>query len=376
MVSVEPSIRRALGPYEALAAETCPHGFLALEKSAARPRQLSGSRRPYLLLVVGSSALAALLLVAFCFWTNLDLTTTARSLMRLHPVDFLEILLLMGINSFLAGEKWRLVTARLGGGDGGAPPRQLCFALSAIGTALGQFLPAQIGTALARSVGTRAFGGAVLRDGVGATIFEQLFDCFVAALLGCASLLVIVMAADAAAWALWSLVAIIAGFACCVFAGRAVASSSGRLASLAARIPAGRLRKLLAFIPEPRLIASELTLRLFMLSLLRFVVLVLIGATVANALSLDLPLWHLAAAFPFAVLAIALALTPAALGVGEFTFSSALVALGTPLQVAGQWVIATRILVVVTAALLGLAGMAIVALCHRARMVHGARQAR
>jgi hypothetical protein len=46
------------------------------------------------------------------------------------------------------------------------------------------------------------------------------------------------------------------------------------------------------------------------------------------------------------------------------------------LQVAGQWVIATRILVVVTAALLGLAGMAIVVLCHRFRMVHGARQAR
>src|SRR5215216_1011477 len=149
MVSVEPSIRRALVPYEALAAETCPRGFVDLERSAAPLVQRSGSRRPYLVLVVGSSALAALLLVAFCFWTNLDLATTARSLMRLHPVDFLEILLLMGINSFLAGEKWRLVTTRLGGVDGGTPPRQLCFALSAIGTALGQFLPAQISTALA-----------------------------------------------------------------------------------------------------------------------------------------------------------------------------------------------------------------------------------
>ena len=152
MVSVEPSIRSALGPYEGAVAETCPHGFLALEKSAARPRQLSGSRRPYLVLLVGSSALAALLLVAFCFWTNLDLAITARSLMRLHPVDFLAILLLMGINSFLAGEKWRLVTARLGGVDGRTPPRQLCFALSAIGTALGQFLPAQISTAFSPRV--------------------------------------------------------------------------------------------------------------------------------------------------------------------------------------------------------------------------------
>jgi uncharacterized membrane protein YbhN (UPF0104 family) len=347
-----------------------------IQGSAALPRLQSRPRRPHLVLVVGSSVLSGLLLVAFCFWTNIDLAITARSLMRLHPVDFLAILLLMGINSFLAGEKWRLVTTRLGGVDGGAPPRQLCFALSAIGTALGQFLPAQISTALARSAGTRAFGGPVLRDGVGATIFEQLFDFFVAALLGCASLLVIVMAGNAAAWALWSLVAIVAGFALCVFAGRLAATSSGWLASLADRIPAGRMRKLLASVAEPRLIASEMTLRLFVLSLLRLVVLVLIGAAVANALSLDLPLWHLAAAFPFAVLAIALALTPAALGVGEFTFSWALVALGTPLQVAGQWVIATRILVVVTAALLGLAGMAIVALCHRSGMVHGARQAR
>ena len=347
-----------------------------IQGSAALPTLQSGSSRPYLLLLIGSSVLSGLLLVAFCFWTNFDLATTGRSLMRLHPVDFLEILLLMAVNSFLAGEKWRLVTARLGSPDGGTPPRQLCFALSAIGTALGQFLPAQISTALARSAGTRAFGGPVLRDGLGATMIEQLFDFFVAALLGCASLLVIVMAADSAAWALWSVAAIVAGLALCVVAGRLAASGSGRLASLAARIPPGRMRKLLSSVTEPRLIASEMTLRLFVLSLLRFVVLVLIGAVVANALSLDLPLWHLAAAFPFAVLAIALALTPGALGIGEFTFSWALVALGTPLQVAGQWVIATRILVVATAALLGFAGTAIVVLSHRSRRVRGARQAR
>jgi uncharacterized membrane protein YbhN (UPF0104 family) len=226
-------------------------------------------------------------------------------------------------------------------------------------------------------MGARAFEGRVWRDGVAATVFEQLFDVFVAGLLGSASVLVILSGGDAAAWALWSLMAIVAGLAFCTFAGRAAAGSFGRLASLAARIPGERVRILLASVAEPKLVASEIMFRLFALSILRFVVLVLIGAAISNALSLDLPLWHLAAAFPFAVLATALALTPAALGISEFTFSAVLVALGTPLEVAGQWVIATRILVLVAAGLLGLAGMVIVGLFHRSRMLlDSARPAR
>jgi hypothetical protein len=283
--------------------------------------------------------------------------------------------MLMSFNAFVAGEKWRLVVLRFGKTDVRDIPRRLCFALSAIGVCLGQVLPTQLSTALARAVGAQAFGGRVLRDGFGATLFEQLFDVVVAALLGTAAMAVIATGGGAAAWALCSLAAIVTGLALCRICGRAKMRACGRLASLAARIPGKRLRAVLASIGEARLMAPEIVLPLFALSTLRIAVLVLIGAVVANATSLDIPLWHLAAAFPFAILAMALALTPAALGLGELTFLAVLVALGTPLQVAGQWAIATRIFVVAAAGVIGVAGVSILCLARWFRPVPRAEAA-
>lgn len=336
-------------------------------KSGRLPRPSVGFRWPNLLSLLGSPALAAVLLAGFCVWADISAREIWRLLLGVEPRSLLALVLLMSFNAFLAGEKWRLVMLRFGDTDRRDVPRRLCFALSAIGVCLGQLLPTQLATALVRSAGARAFGGRILRDGVGATLFEQLFDVVVAVVLGSAAMVVIVTAAGAAVWALCSFAAIIAGLALCGLGETAKERAFGRLTLLAARIPYGRLQAMLASVAEARLMAAEITLPLFVLSTLRIAVLVLVGGVIARAISLDIPLWHLAAAFPFAVLATALAVTPAALGIGELTFLSVLVTLGTSPQVAGQWVIATRILVIVAAGAMGVAGMAILGLARWGR---------
>jgi hypothetical protein len=92
---------------------------------------------------------------------------------------------------------------------------------------------------------------------------------------------------------------------------------------------------------------------------MRFGVLVLMGAASANAVALDVPLWRLAAALPFAAITNALAITPGGLGINEWAASSVLFALGTPFQVSAQWAVVNRVLVAVAAGLCGITGLLI-----------------
>jgi uncharacterized membrane protein YbhN (UPF0104 family) len=114
------------------------------------------------------------------------------------------------------------------------------------------------------------------------------------------------------------------------------------------------------------LLQPAVTRRLLALSLLRFAVLVAIAAASAAAVPVEIPVWRLAAALPFAIIGNALAVTPGGLGVNEWAMSSALFAFGTPFATAAQWAIANRILVAV-AALAGAgagAGLFLMAIWH------------
>lgn len=313
--------------------------------------------------LLASIVLAVILVVLLFFFTGLDLRTTVRLLFAVRAQAFAEIVLLMGFNSFLAGEKWRLVVLsfdRIGGSD---IPRPLYFALSAIGVALGQVLPVQISTALCRWLGLRAYGGYAFRRGVGATMFEQLFDVLVAGLVALASVVVIATGSGATGWLIGALLAITGGFALCGVAAALAASLSRRFG----QHWRGRtgLAQLLAGAGTSQLLSPRITRRLFALSVLRFTVLVLVAAASADAVSLNIPLWHLAAAFPFGIFATALALTPGGLGIGEWGLASALHAFGTPLQVGAQWAITCRILAVLASGVCAAAALVVVGLVRR-----------
>src|SRR5258708_2434344 len=149
-------------------------------KAAAARKSETGLTRLGLASLAGSIILAALLIVVLFVGPDLDLAATGRLLLGLRPQGPVEIVLLMGLGNFLAGEKWRLVVLSLG--TTGLPPlpRPIYFALSAIGVALSQILPVQLTTALSRSIGARAYGGHAISRGVRAASIEPPFAPFLA----------------------------------------------------------------------------------------------------------------------------------------------------------------------------------------------------
>jgi uncharacterized membrane protein YbhN (UPF0104 family) len=91
-------------------------------------------------------------------------------------------------------------------------------------------------------------------------------------------------------------------------------------------------------------LSAALARRLVMLSAARFTVVVLMAGQTAEAINAPIPLWHLAAAIPFVVLACVLAVTPGGIGVNELTSASALRIFGTPFSIGAQWAVANRVL--------------------------------
>ena len=68
----------------------------------------------------------------------------------------------------------------------------------------------------------------------------------------------------------------------------------------------------------------------------------------AEAIGEHIPIWHMAAAIPFVVVASVIALTPGGLGVNELTSAAALKAFGTPLAIGAQWALGNRVLISVS----------------------------
>ncbi len=313
--------------------------------------------------LLASTALAVILLALLFVCTDLDLAAIGRLLLGVPPQALAEIVLLLGFNNVLAGEKWRLIAMRLQQDESRAMPRLLYFAFTSIGVALGQIVPAQFSLVLSRSIGAHLHGGRALSRGAAATVFDYFFDVLVAAFFALASTLVLVTGGGAITWALCALAIGGAGFVLYGAAARLAAGAARSLGSLGR----GRLCGLCATIALSPLLAPDIGRRLLAISGLRFAVLVLIGAISAKAIGVDLPLWHLAASLPFAIIANALAITPGGLGINEWTVSSALFALGTPLQVSAQWAVVNRVLVAAAAGLCGIAGAIIAAAVRLSR---------
>jgi hypothetical protein len=311
-----------------------------------------------------ASAVLAVILVALLFVsTDLDLADIGRLLAGVHPLEFAAIVLLLGFNNVLAGEKWRLIALRLQQDDGQHMPRLLYFAFTSIGVALGQIVPAQLSLVLSRSIGAHLHGGRAWSRGATATLFDYFFDVVVAGFFVLSSMLVLIAGGGAVAWALCALAICLAGFVLYGAAARLVAGAARALGSRGR----GRHCMFCATIALSPLLAPDIGRRLLAISVLRFAVLVLVGAVSAQAIGADLPLWHLAASLPFAVIANALAITPGGLGVNEWTVSSALFALGTPFQTSAQWAVVNRVLVAVAAGLCGIAGLLIAAAARSPR---------
>jgi len=301
-----------------------------------------------------SAGLALLLVLGLLRVGRLDLGKIAGMIASVRSLPLLAITLLLCINSFLGGEKWRIVVLQVDPPTGRALPRSLYFALSAVGVGLGQLLPAQVSMALCRWLGSRAFGGRPVMRGIGATLIEQLFDVVAAALIALPTIVVLVSGAGARAWAAMAVAAAIAGWLLCGVGEGLVAS----IARLAAQVDATwRGGTMLSRLAASGVVAAAVTRPLLLLSLLRIAVLTLISAVSAAAVGLDIPFWQLGAAFPFGMFGTALSLTPGGIGASEWGLVSVLAGLGTPMQMAVQWAIACRLLVMFAAVIGAVVGV-------------------
>jgi len=120
--------------------------------------------------------------------------------------------------------------------------------------------------------------------------------------------------------------------------------------------------KSIAGLQQSGLLNPSLARQLMSLSAARFAIQVLMAGETAQAIGVHIPLWHLAAAMPFVIIACVIVVTPGGLGVNELSYATTLHLFGTPLNVGAQWALANRVLVasscfVVAACALALLGL-------------------
>jgi uncharacterized membrane protein YbhN (UPF0104 family) len=292
---------------------------------------------------IASAALTILLIIVLVKIGKIDLRVTLQQLRSVTLVSLAELVLLTGLHVYLSSQKWRCVDAALRRPSDSIPSRTMSFALTSIGVALGQVLPVQLSMSIARTVGTYFQGGA-LRRGTGGTLFEQAFDVLIVVFLAIASGVTRLYSGGGTMWT----VCAIAMIALAMLAvGPVVRLVRNQVISLTSRtgVPRNRILRSIADIHQSGLLSEGLARKLMALSATRFVIQALMAAQAAKAIGVQIPLWHLAAAMPFVIIACVIVVTPAGLGVNELSYATALHMFGTPLAIGAQWALANRFLV-------------------------------
>lgn len=299
-------------------------------------------RRVYL--SFGSVVLGVVLVGLLVKFGKINLRQLLLQVESVSPVAFLELVLLNAILVYLSTEKWRSIDAALRHPSDSVPSQFEAYVLSSMGMAMGLVLPVQIGMSTARTLGTYTHGRP-LKRGTAGTLFEQSFDVLVVLFMAAASGTTWFFKGGALMW-------MVLAVAMTAFALLAV----GPLMSLIQRIatsynartaaPQNRILRSLWDMKHSRLLNAGLARRLVTLSTIRFGVVVLMAAQTSEAIHANIPIWHLAAAMPFVVMATAIAVTPGGIGVNEFTSTTALNLFGTPLSIAAGWSLANRVLAI------------------------------
>ena len=308
-----------------------------------------------------SVCLGGFLLFYLLAHAKFDLHATKLLVQAVPPLSLIEVTLLFALYNMLGAEKWRLIDRNLQPAGSREMSRPLYFAFTAIGTGLGQIMPVQVSLLLSRSIGAHLHGGRGLMRGGSAVALDQFFDILVAAGLALSSIVILTTGGGAVAW---TVVAAIIALAAVALYGKLVGRLTGSADALSQRV-GGRIGRWCAAIASSPVLAPGIGRRLLALSAARFLVLVLIGASSAQATGVQVAAWQLAVSIPFAIFANALAITPGGLGVNEWTMCTVLVSLGVSFQTAAQWALVNRLLVAAAAVLCGVAGAAVAILLRR-----------
>lgn len=306
----------------------------------------STRRRAFLLLT--SCALSIVLIALLIRIGKIDLRLTLQQLESVRPASLIKLLLLNVALVMISTEKWRCIDTALRRSSDSVQSRTTSFALTSAGLALGTFLPVQFAMATARTLGTFVHGSPI-RRGTAGTLYEQSFDILAFGLLAAASAITWF---SRGARTTWGISAVLLTSLALVTAGPAarlicwLAAAAARLTAPESRI--GALLRDFSQLLHSGLLSASLARYLVLLSVGRFVVVVLMSIQTAEAIGLHIPLWHMAAAIPFVVFASIIVPTPGGLGVNELTYAGSLNLFGTPLSIGAQWALANRVLIAVS----------------------------
>lgn len=293
-------------------------------------------------LAAASVALAILLIALLIKVGKINLRVTLQQLRSVSLISFAKLTLLNLLLVYFSSEKWRSIDAAWRRSSDSVPSKATSFALTSAGLALGMLLPVQIAMATARTLGTYVHGRPFKR-GTAGTLFEQSFDLLVVAFLAVASGVTWFCRGGAL---LWTLSAVAMTALALLAVGSSIRLIQWLAASYNAKTAAPRNRILRSFweLQHSGILNAGLARRLVMLSVGRFIVVVLMSIQTAEAIGVHIPLWQMAAAIPFVVFASVIALTPGGLGVNELTAVTALKVFGTPMAIGAQWALANRVL--------------------------------
>lgn len=297
-----------------------------------------------LLLALASVTLSVVLIALLVRLGRIDLRLTLYQLQDVRSIIFVKLVLLNGLLIYFSNEKWRSVDAALRHVSDPVPSRSASFAVTGAGMALGLVIPVQLGMTAARTLGMSIYGK-TLKRGTAGTLLEQSFDLLTVVFLTVASATTWLCGGGGLMWT----VTAAAMTALALLAAEPSIRLIRWLASYTANVEArqGPVRAILrrfSKLQHSSVLSAALVRRLVMLSAARFAVVVLMAGQTAEAIGAPIPLWHMAAAMPFVVLASAVAVTPGGLGVNELTSASALNIFGTPFSIGARWAVANRVL--------------------------------
>jgi uncharacterized membrane protein YbhN (UPF0104 family) len=290
-----------------------------------------------------SAVLTVFLVVLLIKVSKLNLHVTVQQLRSVSWPSFAKLALLTALHVYLSSLKWQRVDSSLRHSSDSSPSKTMSYALTSTGVALGQILPVQLSMSAARTLGTY-FHGRALKRGTGGTLFEQAFDVLIVGFLAIASGVTRFYRGGGMMWTVCAVT--VTGLAMLAVAP-AVKLVRARVISLNARPepPHNRILNSIANLQQSGLLHPALARQLMGLSAARFFIQVLMAGETAQAIGVHIPLWHLAAAMPFVIIACVIVVTPGGLGVNELSYATTLHLFGTPLNVGAQWALANRILV-------------------------------
>lgn len=277
-----------------------------------------GSRR---WLLVGEVALALLLVTSLVVIADIDGETLRQVASSLSGWPTAAVIVLTAAQVYLSACKWSYVL-RLSDQHVRRPLR-FYLRHTAAGMLLGQVLPTQVGTAAMRAAALRASGEQrPLVTGTYTSLIEQSFDVLVPLALVPASLFTLHGAHGVETW--------LALGALSVLAGGVLLVVLAHLTSRRASVPRG-LRRLtarptLAPLVDAlgRLITRRALLTLWTLSALRFAIVLLRTALVAQALGFAHHLGPVVMVAPLVQCMALAAITPGALGIVEWGWAGLL----------------------------------------------------